>query len=40
MNFGRGGGVWKEAKEKGVVRLEGRDYIIKNGDVVEFKIGS
>jgi len=35
-----GGGVWKEAKEKGVVRLEGRDYIIKNGDVVEFKIGS
>jgi len=35
-----GGGVWKEAKEKGKVDLEGRDYIIKNGDVVEFKIGS
>jgi len=33
-------GGWKEAKEKGKVRLEGRDYIMKNGDVVEFKIGS
>ena len=33
-------GGWKEAKEKGKVRLEGRDYIIKDGDVVAFKIGS
>ena len=31
---------WKEAKEKGKVKLEGRDYIVKDGDVVEFKIGS
>ena len=33
-------GGWKEAKEKGEVKLEGRGYIMKNGDVVEFKIGS
>jgi len=33
-------GGWKEAKERGKVKLEGRDYIMKDGDVVEFKIGS
>lgn len=33
-------GGWKEAKEKGKVRLEGRDYITQNEDVIEFKIGS
>ncbi len=33
-------GGWKEAKEKGKVRLEGRDYLIQNEDVIEFKIGS
>lgn len=27
---------WKGAKEKGVVRQEGKDYIMKDGDVVEF----
>ncbi len=32
-------GGWQEAKEKGLIRLEGRDYIVKDGDVVEFKIG-
>lgn len=31
---------WKNAREKGYVRSEGRDYIIKDGDVVEFKVGS
>lgn len=31
---------WKEAKEKGKVRLEGKDYIVKDGDVIEFKIGN
>lgn len=30
---------WKACREKGLVRSEGRDYIIKDGDVVEFKIG-
>jgi len=33
-------GGWKEAREKGKARLEGRDYIMQDGDVVEFKIGS
>lgn len=33
-------GGWKPAREQGKVRSEGRDYIMKDGDVVEFKIGS
>lgn len=33
-------GGWKNAREKGFVRSEGRDYIMQDGDVVEFKIGS
>jgi len=27
---------WKGAKEKGILRQEGKDYIMKDGDVVEF----
>ena len=30
-------GGWMQAKEKGKVRLEGRDYIIQDEDVIEFK---
>jgi len=33
-------GGWKMARENGKVRSEGRDYIVKDGDVIEFKIGS
>jgi hypothetical protein len=33
-------GGWKGARETGKVRTESRDYIMKEGDVVEFKIGS
>ncbi len=33
-------GDWKGAKEKGKVRLEGKDYVVQHGDVVEFKIGA
>ena len=33
-------GGWKSARENGKVRSEGRDYIVKDGDVIEFKIGS
>jgi ribosome-binding ATPase YchF (GTP1/OBG family) len=33
-------GGWKACRELGKVRSEGRDYIMKDGDVVEFKIGS
>lgn len=33
-------GGWKEAREKGKVKSEGKDYIVKDGDVVLFKIGT
>jgi ribosome-binding ATPase YchF (GTP1/OBG family) len=33
-------GGWKGAREKGKARLEGRDYVVADGDVVEFKIGA
>ncbi|MCL4354787.1 redox-regulated ATPase YchF [Patescibacteria group bacterium] len=33
-------GGWKNARDKGKARLEGKEYIMKDGDVVEFKIGS
>jgi len=31
---------WKGSREHGKARFEGRDYIVKDGDVVEFKIGA
>jgi len=34
------GQAWQKAKELGKVRIEGRDYIVKDGDVIEFKIGN
>ncbi len=33
-------GGWKNCRDQGKVRSEGRDYIMQDGDVVEFKIGS
>ena len=33
-------GGWKGSRDAGKVRSEGRDYIMKDGDVVEFKIGA
>lgn len=33
-------GGWKGAKESGALRLEGKDYGMQEGDVVEFMIGS
>ncbi len=33
-------GGWKPARELGKVRSEGRDYVMQDGDVVEFKIGA
>ena len=33
-------GGWKKAREQGKVRSEGRDYLVKDGDVIEFKIGA
>lgn len=32
-------GGWKNARANGKARMEGRDYIMSDGDVVEFKIG-
>ena len=32
-------GGWQEAKEKGALRLEGKDYVVCDQDVIEFKIG-
>jgi len=31
-------GSYGAAREKGLVRTEGKDYIVKDGDVIEFKI--
>ncbi len=33
-------GGWVKAREKGMVQTMGRDYVMKDGDVVEFKIGA
>lgn len=30
-------GSWKKAAEKGLVGMEGRDYLVRDGDVMEFK---
>ena len=38
-NFVEFGG-WKGAREHGKTVFEGRDYIVRDGDVVEFKIGT
>lgn len=31
---------WKGSRENGKAMFEGRDYIVKDGDVIEFKIGT
>ena len=31
---------WKGSREAGRARLEGKDYIVSDGDVIEFKIGN
>ncbi len=33
-------GGWKKSREGGRARLEGKDYVMQDGDVVEFKIGA
>ncbi len=32
-------GGWKKAREEGKVRSEGKEYVMQDGDVVEFKLG-
>lgn len=39
QNFVECGG-WKGARDKGKVRSEGKEYVVKDGDVIEFKIGA
>lgn len=29
---------WKQAREKGLIRTEGRECVVKDGDIIEFKI--
>lgn len=31
-------GSWAKAREKGFVRTEGREYVVEDGDVIEFKV--
>ncbi|MDD5489373.1 MAG: redox-regulated ATPase YchF [Candidatus Moranbacteria bacterium] len=31
-------GSWSKARELGTLRTEGKDYVVKDGDVIEFKI--
>jgi GTP-binding protein YchF len=31
-------GSYAKARERGLVRTEGRDYVVKDGDIIEFKI--
>ncbi len=31
-------GTWGKARELGTLRLEGKDYVVNDGDVIEFKI--
>jgi len=31
-------GSWGKARESGMLRTEGRDYVVQDGDVIEFKI--
>jgi hypothetical protein len=33
-----GCGTWNEARTKGLIRTEGKNYEVKDGDVIEFKI--
>ncbi|MBI4920094.1 redox-regulated ATPase YchF [Candidatus Azambacteria bacterium] len=31
-------GSWSNARQKGILRTEGKDYVVQDGDVIEFKI--
>ncbi len=31
-------GSWHASREKGLLRTEGKDYIVQDGDIIEFKI--
>ena len=31
-------GSWSKAREKGWLKVAGKDYVVEDGDVIEFKI--
>jgi ribosome-binding ATPase YchF (GTP1/OBG family) len=31
-------GSWKEAREKGLIKTAGKEYVVNDGDIIEFKI--
>lgn len=31
-------GSWQKARQQGLIRTEGKKYLVQNGDVIEFKI--
>ncbi|MFQ5810044.1 MAG: DUF933 domain-containing protein [Armatimonadota bacterium] len=33
-------GSWSEARDNGHVRMEGRDYVVQDGDVMLFKFST
>jgi len=33
-----GAGSWQNARAKGLIKIEGKDYIVQDGDILEFKI--
>ncbi len=33
-------GSWQAAKDKGIIRLEGKDYIVRDGDVIYFRFAA
>jgi ribosome-binding ATPase YchF (GTP1/OBG family) len=33
-----GGAIWQKAREKGLIRTEGKNYLVQDGDIIEFKI--
>ncbi len=33
-------GSWQKAKEKGLIKAEGKDYIVQDGDIIQFLISS
>lgn len=33
-------GGWKASREKGLVRSEGKEYVLRDGDIIEFKVGA
>ena len=35
---GRPGESWNKAQAKGLIRTEGKNYVVKDGDIIEFKI--